>query len=436
MLRALVYLSHSTKPLDVSTLRAMAEGADARNRADGVTGILSHRNGVFMQYIEGPAPAVDDLWVRLLHDDRHRIIRWVDVVVDDRRFGAWGMRLLDPLWLPTREPRIAAAPIPVANSTSPANLPLVLNGNGGSVPPTEFGGGLGYHNPTAIAEGRFETQIIPVDECTTTDDTSVRELLATAVGERDQIFGHLIFVNRFDNPPFEAKDINLLASVAAILGTHCGNYELYRQQSEFLADVVRALTSAIDAKDRYTCGHSDRVARIAVRLARELDCSAKDLHTIYMAGLLHDIGKIGISDAVLQKPGALTNEEYEHIKEHPQLGFNILEDIPQFKDVLPTVLHHHESWDGSGYPHGLTEDSIPLLARITAVADSFDAMSSSRCYRQGMPIDKVESILRDGAGKQWDQAVVNAYFRARRDILEIAECEREALSLNVNSWLQ
>lgn len=104
MLRALVYLSHSTKPLDVSTLRAMAEAADARNRADGVTGILSHRNGVFMQYVEGPAPAVDDLWVRLLHDDRHRIIRWVDVVVDDRRFGAWGMRLLDPLWLPAMEP--------------------------------------------------------------------------------------------------------------------------------------------------------------------------------------------------------------------------------------------------------------------------------------------------------------------------------------------
>ncbi len=104
MLTALVYVSHSTKPLDVTTLRALANQSDERNRADGVTGILSHRNGVFLQYVEGPVPAVTGLWVRLLHDSRHRIVRRVDVDVDERRFGEWGMRLLDPLWLPTKAP--------------------------------------------------------------------------------------------------------------------------------------------------------------------------------------------------------------------------------------------------------------------------------------------------------------------------------------------
>ena len=138
---------------------------------------------------------------------------------------------------------------------------------------------------------------------------------------------------------------------------------------------MRALTSAIDAKDPYTCGHSDRVARIAVRLAKELGCDAEMLHTLYMAGLLHDIGKIGIDDAVLRKPGKLTEAEFEHIKQHPELGYRILADIKQLADVLPAVLHHHEQWDGKGYPFKLAGDQIPLIARIVAVADAYDAMT-------------------------------------------------------------
>ena len=226
-----------------------------------------------------------------------------------------------------------------------------------------------------------------------------------------------------------------MSSLGAILGIHTGNFDLYRQQSEFLASVVRALTSAIDAKDPYTCGHSDRVARITVRLAKELGHSTEDLSTMYMAGLLHDIGKIGIDDNVLRKPGRLTNAEFEHIKLHPELGCHILADIKEFEKVLPAVRHHHEQWDGRGYPHGLAGTAIPGIARIVAVADAFDAMTSDRPYRKGMDEARVNQIFRDGAGGQWDAEVLNAYFAAIEDIRAICNDERADLTLDVQQWL-
>src|SRR5690606_13199549 len=186
--------------------------------------------------------------------------------------------------------------------------------------------------------------------------------------------------------------------------------------------------------DPYTCGHSDRVARIAVRIARHMGCTPSMLNTLYMAGLLHDIGKIGIDDQVLRKPGRLTEAEFEHIKLHPELGYRILSDLRQLSDVLPVVLHHHEQWDGGGYPARLKGEETPLLARITAVADAFDAMTSDRHYRKGLPREKVDEIFRQAAGQQWDPRVVEAYFACRDDIVEISRRERENLSLDVEQW--
>ena len=160
----------------------------------------------------------------------------------------------------------------------------------------------------------------------------------------------------------------------------------------------------------------------------------EQLNTLYMSGLLHDVGKIGIDDNVLRKPGKLTEAEYEHIKMHPTLGHKILKDIKQLDQVLPVVLHHHEQWDGGGYPYALEDEETPLLARITAVADAFDAMSSDRPYRQGMPDERLDDILREGAGTQWDPAVVDAFFAARDDIRKISGNERENLSLDVEQW--
>jgi hypothetical protein len=248
----------------------------------------------------------------------------------------------------------------------------------------------------------------------------VRQFVAVSLCEGPNCFGWLLAINHSTGGEFGTVEASLLSSVGAILGIHGGNAELYQQQHELFKGVVRALTSAIDAKDPYTCGHSDRVARISVRLAEELECSRAEIDTIYLSGLLHDVGKIGIDDQVLRKPGKLTDAEYEHIKTHTTIGHRILSDIKQLDEVLPVVLHHHEQWNGKGYPSGLAGEEIPLLARIVAVADSFDAMGSDRPYRAGMPDEKLDAIFREGAGEQWDARIVEAFFNARADMRAIA----------------
>jgi HD-GYP domain-containing protein (c-di-GMP phosphodiesterase class II) len=244
----------------------------------------------------------------------------------------------------------------------------------------------------------------------------IRELVVVPLAEGDRLFGWLAAFNHNQAGEFGTVEASLLASVGTILGIHSGNIDLYRQQAELLAGIVRALTSAIDAKDPYTRGHSDRVARIAVRLGQELQLDAETLNTIYLSGLLHDIGKIGINDEVLRKPGKLSEAEFEHIKTHVTIGYRILSDLRKMANMLPVVLHHHESWDGGGSPQGLAGEAIPYLARIVAVADAYDAMASDRPYRPGMAQDRLEVILRDGAGRQWDPQVVDAFSRAVSDI--------------------
>jgi putative nucleotidyltransferase with HDIG domain len=253
----------------------------------------------------------------------------------------------------------------------------------------------------------------------------IRQMIAVSLAEGENLFGWLAAFNHVEDAEFGTVEASLLSSVGAILGIHSGNIELYRQQSELLAGIVRALTSAIDAKDPYTCGHSDRVARVAVRLAEELGCDGETLYTIYLSGLLHDVGKIGVDDSVLRKPGKLSEVEYEHIKKHTEIGQKILLDIRKLDDVLPVVLHHHESWDGRGYPQKLDSEKIPLAARIVAVADAFDAMGSDRPYRKRMPDEKIDGIFRSGAGRQWDPQVVEAFFRAREEIRRISRSEQK-----------
>lgn len=260
----------------------------------------------------------------------------------------------------------------------------------------------------------------------------VRQLIVVPLAEGENLFGYLAAINHALDREFGTVEASLLNSVGAILGIHSGNLELYRQQSELLAGVVRALTSAIDAKDPYTCGHSDRVARVAVRLARELGFDRESLNTIYLSGLLHDIGKIGVSDSVLRKPGELTASEYEHIKTHVSVGHKILVDLKKLDEVLPVVLHHHESWDGGGYPAHLPGEEIPLSARIVAVADAYDAMSSNRPYREGMPDERIDAIFRAGSGKQWDPRVVAAFFRVREDVRAISEAPRHCIATSLD----
>ena len=180
-------------------------------------------------------------------------------------------------------------------------------------------------------------------------------------------------------------------------------------------DSIRMLTAAIDTKDPYTRGHSERVSQYARTIASYMDLSLEDVEKVYLAGLLHDVGKIGIQDRILQKPAALTDEEYEIMKTHPEKGYKIMREIEQLQDVVPGMRYHHENWDGSGYPFGLKTEEIPLVARIVAVADSFDAMTTNRPYQRKMTIEKAVERIVMLSGKRFDPHVVQAFVRAYED---------------------
>ncbi|HEY3963643.1 MAG TPA: HD-GYP domain-containing protein, partial [Planctomycetaceae bacterium] len=230
------------------------------------------------------------------------------------------------------------------------------------------------------------------------------------IANRSRRFGWIVSCNRKERDDFGTVHTSLLASVASILGTHQRNLELFQQREGLLLAFVRSLVSTLDAKDAYTRGHSERVALIARSLGLQLGLPPEDLHDIYVAGLLHDIGKIGVDDQILRKVGPLSQDELEQIKRHPVIGYNILAGLKNLQAVLPGVRHHHEAWHGQGYPDGLCGEGIPLMARIIAVADSYDAMTSDRSYRSGLSRERLEEILREGAGVQWDPQVVAAYF--------------------------
>ena len=251
-------------------------------------------------------------------------------------------------------------------------------------------------------------------------DPDVRRLLAVSV-DAQHASGWLVAVNPAGDRNFTTADADLLQPVASMIATQQANARVYSDLKELLFGVIRALTAAIDAKDPYTSGHSERVARIAVRLAEELGISPGQRSDLYLMGLLHDVGKIGVDDAVLKKAGPLTPEEYRQIQRHVEIGVQILTDLKKLGHLLPGVRHHHESLDGTGYPCGLSGDSIPMEARILAVADSFDAMSSTRPYRKRLSPMQIDEILRKGSGSQWDPNIVDALFACRMDLEAIRQ---------------
>jgi HD-GYP domain-containing protein (c-di-GMP phosphodiesterase class II) len=179
-------------------------------------------------------------------------------------------------------------------------------------------------------------------------------------------------------------------------------------QSAYL-QFTGSLASALDARDSYTAGHSHRVSEYSCAIAETLGLSAEKVGHIRIGALLHDIGKIGVSDSVLQKPGRLTGEEFALIQQHPTIGRRILEGVNGFHPYLGIVELHHENWDGTGYPHGLRGEEVPLAARIVHVADAFDAMTSDRPYRRGMSVSEALGILNRFAGTQFDPEIVGAF---------------------------
>jgi putative nucleotidyltransferase with HDIG domain len=185
-----------------------------------------------------------------------------------------------------------------------------------------------------------------------------------------------------------------------------------RENQELFLSSIRALAAAIDAKDPYTRGHSERVARYSSAIAKEMGLPADEARKVRLSALLHDVGKIGIDDRIILKPTALTDEEFELMKAHPVKGAAIMETIPQLADIIPGMKYHHEKWEGGGYPDGLKGEQIPMQARIVAVADAFDAMTTTRPYQKAMEVSYVLERLREMSQKRFDGAVVDALARS------------------------
>jgi HD-GYP domain-containing protein (c-di-GMP phosphodiesterase class II) len=203
-----------------------------------------------------------------------------------------------------------------------------------------------------------------------------------------------------------------------------------KENQELFINSIRTLAAAIDAKDPYTRGHSERVARYAVVIARHYGLGPEEIRRVRISALLHDVGKIGIDDRILRKPTALTDEEFEVMKTHPTKGALIMGQIPQLKDVIPGIKYHHEKWEGGGYPEGLIREEIPLVARIVTVADTFDAMTTTRPYQKAMALDYVVTRIKSFSGTRFDPAVIVALEKsfATRELEVVGEAARLAVS--------
>lgn len=210
-------------------------------------------------------------------------------------------------------------------------------------------------------------------------------------------------------------DMKLLGATATHMAIFLENAVLYDDLNTMFLGTLEALTASIDAKDRYTRGHSQRVAQLTQQVAAAIGLPEKIIKRMHIAGLVHDVGKIGVPEAVLCKPGKLTDEEFDLVRKHPEIGYKILKDIPQFKDILPCVLYHHERWDGKGYPHGLVGQQIPLIARLMALADAFDAMSSTRTYRNARSRPDALREIRNCAGTQFDPDIAPIFVKLNFD---------------------
>jgi HD-GYP domain-containing protein (c-di-GMP phosphodiesterase class II) len=230
--------------------------------------------------------------------------------------------------------------------------------------------------------------------------------------------GAIVLARNTDVDAFRASDMLLLDSLTRFCGDLIRNQRLVLEVREMSLAMVRSLVNAVDQKDAYTSGHSLRVGYFATLLGKALRLKGTDLRMLQWSALLHDIGKIGIRDDVLKKPGKLTKEEFDHIKEHPERSHRVVQEVRQLSGALDGVLHHHERYDGTGYPAGLTGEDIPLQARIIQVADVFDALTSTRSYRPAFNWRDALDLLEKEAGRTIDPNLQGIFDGLIRESLE------------------
>jgi response regulator RpfG family c-di-GMP phosphodiesterase len=243
---------------------------------------------------------------------------------------------------------------------------------------------------------------------------NVTSYLAFPLKTPKMIIGVLHLVRLAKTDIFSHVDHEIINVLASQAGIAIDNTRLYQDIRDNYLKTVRAFALAVEAKDRYTHGHSENVMKYTVVLANYLGMSEDEIENIKYAGLLHDIGKIGISELILNKPDRLTNEEFNEIKKHPVLGANIIADVPSLQALAPLVKHHHEFYDGSGYPDGISGDAIPRGARILSIADAYEAMTSNRPYRKALLPEIAIQKLVEAKGKQFDADMVDAFVNVFR----------------------
>jgi putative nucleotidyltransferase with HDIG domain len=231
----------------------------------------------------------------------------------------------------------------------------------------------------------------------------------------EKVFGVLSAFVKQGDIRFTRKDLYYISFMTDRAASAIENLALYEHINSGLITTLRAFVKAIEARDPYTKQHSNRVTEIAVIMGEEMGCNEEEIDILNIAGPLHDIGKIGIRDDILLKPGRLTSEEFEIIKDHPIIGASIVGQMGMWEEHQLIIRHHHERFDGTGYPDNLQEDEIPYLSRIMSVADAYDAMNSDRAYRKKMEVDKILGIIKQGSGSQFDPQSVSVFIKLHKE---------------------
>lgn len=242
---------------------------------------------------------------------------------------------------------------------------------------------------------------------------------------RERVLG-FIYLDSWDpSAAFSSNELTLLAAMTSKVTTMVENGKLYQNLRNLFYNTIETLIRTMQAKDRYTSGHSTRVSRFSLLIAEKLGLDSRDKHRLYLASVLHDIGKIGLPDKLLLRPGKLTAEEMDLVKQHPAMGVSMIKSLGEMQEIAPLIRHHHEAIDGSGYPDGLKGNDIPLLSRIVAVADTYDAITSDRPYRKGRSREEAIHELKRVAGIKLDARIVSAFLEVLQEIFPAAQETRE-----------
>ncbi len=267
-------------------------------------------------------------------------------------------------------------------------------------------------------------------------DFITNNMITVPIRAKNKIIGVLQAINKLYGKKPNQADLNLMENLSDQVAIALENAKLYEEQKEMFFETAEALATAIEKRDPYTGGHTKRVCEFSLAIGRHLDLSDEMLELLEITAILHDIGKIGVDDAILRKPGKLTDDEFEMMKMHTSYGYEILTNVKKLAPAIPGMRHHHERMDGKGYPLGLKGKDIPLLARIICVADTWDAMTSNRPYRKGLPDQIAYEELKENKNKQFDLKVINAFLRAYNNGEIISQQKAERIKAKKNAGKQ